>query len=336
MREVARQAGVSLATVSRVLSGSAPVRPHTRERVERALRETLYVAPGNRIRTGVIGLLVPDLENPIFPELAQALETIAAEAGFSTILCNTTPSALEEDAYVHMLIERGVDGMVFISSQLTNPAADHAHYFRALQEGARVVLVNCGHEELAAPSVGVDERAAGDLAATHLLGLGHRRIGFVAGLEHYMPTREKTAGLRDALGRHGIELDPSLITHAEWGFAGGAEGARRLLALGPERPSALLASSDVMAIGALFAAHEAGVRVPDDLSIVGFDGVAVGAYTVPPLTTVAQPTKEIAATTVEALTRLIERPEREVPHSVFRPRLVERGSTAPPSNHRSF
>jgi DNA-binding LacI/PurR family transcriptional regulator len=330
MREVARQAGVSVATVSRVLSGSAPVRPDTRARVERALRETLYVAPGIRDRTGVIGLLVPDLENPIFPELAQAFETIAAEAGFSTILCNTTPSALEEDAYVHMLIERAVDGMVFISSQLTNPSADHAHYFRALQEGVRMVLVNCGREDLPVPSVGVDERSAADVAATHLLNLGHRRIGFVAGLEHYMPTREKTAGLRDALERWELPLDPGLITHAEWGFEGGAAGARRLLALGPRRPTALIASSDVMAIGALFAAHERGLRVPDDLSIVGFDGVAVGAYTTPPLTTVAQPTKEIAATVVEALQRLIDSPEREVPHSVFRPRLVVRASTAPP------
>jgi LacI family transcriptional regulator len=193
-----------------------------------------------------------------------------------------------------------------------------------------MVLVNCGREDLPVPSVGVDERSAGDVAATHLLNLGHRRIGFVAGLEHYMPTREKTAGLRDALERWELPLDPGLITHAEWGFEGGAAGARRLLALGPRRPTALIASSDVMAIGALFAAHERGLRVPDDLSIVGFDGVAVGAYTTPPLTTVAQPTKEIAATVVEALQRLIDSPEREVPHSVFRPRLVVRASTAPP------
>src|SRR3954452_2006832 len=158
MRDVARAAGVSVATVSRVLTGSAPVRPDTRQRVERAMRDLLYVAPGGRGgRTGAIGLLVPELEDPIFPALAQEIETTAAEAGLASILCNTARAKMAEDRYVHMLVERGVDGMVFISSELTNLEADHGHYARLLDEGVRIVLVNCEHEALPIPSVGVDE-----------------------------------------------------------------------------------------------------------------------------------------------------------------------------------
>jgi DNA-binding LacI/PurR family transcriptional regulator len=331
MRDVARAAGVSVATVSRVLTGSAPVRADTRERVERAMRDLLYVAPHARgTRTGVIGLLVPDLENPIFPALAQEIETTAAESGLSSILCNTARHKLAEDVYVHMLVERGVDGMIFISSELTNLEADHDHYARLLDEGVHIVLVNCEHESLPIPSVGVDEQAAGETAAEHLLALGHRRIGFVAGPASYAPTRNKLAGIAVALRRAGIEVDRRLVAHAEWGYAGGAEAARRLLALNGRRPTALIAASDVMAIGALHAVDAAGLRVPDEISIVGFDGVTAGTYTNPALTTVAQPTREIATTAIDALRRLIESPERDVPHSVFRPRLVVRSSTAPP------
>jgi DNA-binding LacI/PurR family transcriptional regulator len=282
----------------------------------------------------VIGLLVPDLENPIFPALAQELETMAAEAGLSSILCNTARAKMAEDVYVHMLVERNVDGMIFISSELTNLAADHGHYQRLVDEDVRIVLVNCEHETLRIPSVGVDEQAAGETAADHLLGLGHRRIGFVAGPPHYSPTKNKTAGLETALRRAGIELDRRYVAHAEWGYAGGAAAARQLLELNGDRPTALIASSDVMAIGALHAVHAAGLRVPEEMSIVGFDGVSAATFTNPALTTVAQPTSEIAATAIDALLRLIEMPERDVPHSVFRPRLIERASTAPPGPAR--
>jgi len=328
---VAREAGVSVATVSRVLTGSAPVRPDTRQRVERAMRDLLYVAPGGRgSRTGVIGLLVPDLENPIFPALAQEIETTAAEAGLASILCNTARAKMAEDVYVHMLVERGVDGMVFISSELTNLEADHGHYARPARRG-RAHRARQLRARDAADPLGRGRRAGGRRdgrrpppgAGAH----AHRLRGRPP---HYSPTRRKTAGLETALTRAGIGFDRGLVAHAEWGYAGGAEAARQLLALNGRRPTALIASSDVMAIGALHAVDAAGLRVPEEMSIVGFDGVSAGTFTNPALTTVAQPTSEIAATAVDALRRLLESPERDVPHSVFRPRLVERASTAPP------
>src|SRR4051794_30896784 len=199
LREVARRAGVSVATASRVVNGGDAVRPDTRDRVERAMRELLYVPPGRREVTGLIGVLVPELANPIFPALAQAIETRAAEEGFASILCNTTGAAFREVDYVHMLLDRRVDGMIFISSEVAHLHGQHDHYAMLVAEGARIVLVNGSLPSLDIPSVGVDERAAGELAIQHLIGLGHERIGFVAGPEDYLPTQLKAAGRLAAL-----------------------------------------------------------------------------------------------------------------------------------------
>src|ERR671932_2174443 len=199
LRDVAQHAGVSVATASRVISGFDGVRSETRERVERTMRELLYVPPGRRTATGAIGLLVPELANPIFPALAQAMEMRATEIGLASILCNTTGAAFREVDYVHMLLDRQVEGMIFIACEMTNLSGEHDHYGRLVDEGARLVFVNGALSALNVPSVGVDERAAGELATRHLLDLGHERIGFVAGPQHYLPTQLKDAGRQSAL-----------------------------------------------------------------------------------------------------------------------------------------
>lgn len=328
LREVARRAGVSVATASRVANGSLSVRPATRERVERAMRELLYVSPNRRAETGLIGVLVPELANPIFPALAQAIETRASPEGLASILCNTRESALREVDYVHMLLDRRVEGMVFISSEVTNLRADHAHYAKLLEEGARIVFVNGALPSLAAPSVGVDERAAGEIATRHLIELGHERIGFVAGLEHYLPTRLKAEGRAAALADAGLESG-GLTAHADFSTEGGGRALAQLLSL-PEPPTAVICSSDTMAIGALHEAARRGLRVPRDLSIVGFDGIDATRWTVPELTTVEQPINRIADTAVQTLLTLIEQPDRILPDSYFRPVLRVRATTAKP------
>src|SRR5919201_5409235 len=198
LRDVAQLAGVSVATASRVVSGGETVRPETRERVERAMRELLYVPPGRRPATGVIGLLVPDLANPIFPALAQAMEKHATEAGLASILCSTTSAAFREVEYVHMLLDRRVDGMIFISCEMTNLSGEHDHYARLVEDGARIVFVNGALNTLNVPSVGVDERLAGESATQHLLDLGHRRGGHVPGPPYYLPPPPKAAGRASA------------------------------------------------------------------------------------------------------------------------------------------
>jgi DNA-binding LacI/PurR family transcriptional regulator len=329
LREVAELAGVSLATASRVVSGLDNVRSETRERVERAMRELLYVPPGRRPATGMIGLLVPSLENPIFPALAQAMEERATEAGFASILCNTTAAAFREVDYVHMLLDRGADGMIFISCEMTNLSGEHDHYERLVEEGARIVFVNGALNTLSVPSIAVDERGAGELATQHLIDLGHRRIGYVAGPDYYLPTRQKGAGREAALRAAGIDPDGLVMHSKDFTVGDGREALRALLDMASP-PSGVICSSDLMAIGVLQEATAAGLRVPEDLSVVGFDGIEAAAWTSPPLTTVEQPIEEIAETAVTALRTLIVEPEKPLPDYSFRPKLAVRASTAPP------
>jgi DNA-binding LacI/PurR family transcriptional regulator len=328
LRDVAQHAGVSLATASRVASGSASVRAETRERVERAMRELLYVAPGATAATGAIGLLVPELGNPIFPALAEEMERRATAAGMATILCNTAGSAAREADYVHMLLERRVDGMIFISSEVTDLRSDHAHYRRLLREGARLVFVNGGSAQLDVTSVGVDERAAGRLATEHLLGLGHTRIGFAAGDALVSPTREKGEGRETALRAAGIEPD-GLVVNASFTVEGGREAFRGLVAAPGGPPTGIICSNDLMAIGVIREAEAHGIDVPGELSVIGFDGIDAASWNEPALTTVEQPIDEIAETAVRALRSLIEDGTQSLPNYVFRARLRLGRSTAP-------
>jgi DNA-binding LacI/PurR family transcriptional regulator len=292
------------------------------------MRELLYVGrePASR---GMIGLLVPELGNSIFPAFAQAMERRAAEAGYATILCNTAGSALREAQYVHMLVERRVDAMIFISSEVTDVRSEHPHYLRLREEGARLVFVNGSYDSLEVPSVGVDERAAGRLATEHLLELGHRRVGFVAGDEHSLPTREKAEGRLQALAGAGIAPD-GLVAHATFSVDGGRHALQALLAAPSGPPTGVICSSDLMAIGVLIEAADQGVAVPDDLSVVGFDGIDAASWTTPALTTIEQPIADIARTAVGAVKSLIDEPGRRLPDFVFRPRLRVRASTTPP------
>ena len=335
LREVASHAGVSVATASRVATGSAAVRAETRERVERAMRELLYVPRGRETATGALGLLVPELGNPIFPALAQEMERRAAGAGFATILCNTAGSALREAEYVQMLLERRVAGMIFISSEVTDLRSDHAHYVRLLDEGARLVFVNGGSPHLDVTSIGVDERAAGRLATEHLLSLGHTRIGFAAGDEYSSPTREKGGGRNAALRAAGLDAD-GLVAYTWFDFDGGRRAFRELVEGQEHPPTGIICSNDLMAIGVIREAEAHGLRVPDDLSVVGFDGIDAADWTEPALTTVEQPIDEIAETAVAALCALIADPQHSLPNYVFRPRLrVGRSSAAATSRKSS-
>jgi DNA-binding LacI/PurR family transcriptional regulator len=331
LRDVAEHAGVSVATASRVASGSAAVRPQTRERVERAMRDLLYVPPGRAEAAGAIGLFIPEFGNPVFASLAEAMETYAADIGLATILCNTHGSARRELDYVRVLLERRVEGMIFISAEITDVRGEHSHYAQLLGRGARLVFVNGGSNEIDVTSVGVDERAAGRIATEHLIALGHQRIGFVAGGEYAFPTREKALGRLDAL--RAADLTDGYVAHGEFSVSGGRVALRELIARHPDdRPTGVICSSDLMAIGAIQEAASHGLGVPQDLSVVGFDGIDAASWTQPPLTTVEQPIEEIARTAVAALLDQVERPFERQPSYIFRPRLRTGGTTAPPSS----
>jgi DNA-binding LacI/PurR family transcriptional regulator len=315
-----------VATASRVARGSVAVKDGTRERVERSMRELLYVPPGRIPATGVIGLLLPNFENPIFPTIAQALQARTAASGYASILCTTESAAFREVEYVHMLLDRKVEGMIFVSCEMTNLSGEHDHYARLLDDGARIVFVNGALNRLDIPSVGVDERSSAELAARHLLDLGHTRIAFASGPEHYLPAREKEAGWRGVMAMRGVPADGQ-IAHEDFTVEGGLRAGRTLLAMEP-RPTGIICSNDLMAIGVLQAAAEEGIDVPGELSVVGFDGIEASSWTNPPLTTIEQPIDEIAQTAVDTLRTLIEDP-KALPNSYFRPRLRVRSSTGP-------
>lgn len=293
------------------------------------MRELLYVAPARSSVLSAIGLLVPELANPIFPALAEAMENRATEHRLASILCNTGGSASNEIEYGQMLLARQVEGMIFISSEATDLRGEHGHYSRLVAAGAKIVFVNGAVPTIDVASVGVDERSAGEVATQHLIQLGHERIGFVAGPQYSRATVDKAAGRQMALAAAGLDAE-GLVAHAEWGFRGGREAMHELLGLGVgRRPTAVICSSDLMAVGALRAARDAGVRVPEGLSIVGFDGIQEGEWTYPPLTTLVQPIQELAHAAVDTLRLLFAENGRRVPHLVFRPRLLVRESTGP-------
>jgi len=194
------------------------------------------------------------------------------------------------------------------------------------------VFVNGASEQLEVTSVGVDERAAGRIATEHLIELGHERIGFVAGRPYAVPTREKELGRRDALRAAG--LSDGLVAYADFTVHGGREALRELVSRPDgERPTAVICSSDLMAIGAMQEAAAHGLEVPRDLSVVGFDGIDAASWTQPPLTTVEQPIDEIARTAVAALRVQIESPAERQPSYLYRPRLRIGGTTCPPAEN---
>jgi len=328
LRDVARAAGVSVATASRVANGLDSVKAETRDRVRRAMQELMYISPSQTGITDAIGLLVPELANPIFPALAQAMERRAKAWGFASILCNTGGSVEDEADYVIMLLERQVAGMIFISCEGADLRAAQGHYERLHSEGAKLVFVNGGPRAIDAPTVGIDEREAGRLATEHLVALGHERVGFVAGPNHFLPTKQKAEGLSDALAERGL-ADAGHVAHGAFSIEGGRRAMRKLLG-SQQPPTGVICSSDVMAIGALLEVRSRGLRVPEDISIVGFDGIDATAWMDPPLTTVEQPIEDMAEMAVNALWSLMEEPDRHVPNFLFRPRLRAGGSTAPP------
>jgi alanine racemase len=330
LSDIAQQAEVSEATVSRVLNDRPGVSAETRQAVLTALDVLGYERPA-RLRkrsAGLVGLVVPELDNPIFPAFAQIVETALAREGYTPVLCTQTFGGVTEDEYVEMLLDRQVSGIVFVSGLHADSAADHDRYRKLIARPLPIVLVNGYAPGIEAPFMSCDDRAAGELAVGHLAGLGHRRIGLISGPERFIPVQRKLAGYRAAMralvGASDRELD-ELVALSLFGVEGGHAAASRLLDRGA---TGIVCGSDLMALGAIRAARQRGLVVPADLSVVGYDDSPLIAFTDPPLTTVRQPVREMAVAAVQALMDEIR--GQAAPHSeyVFSPELVVRGSTA--------
>jgi alanine racemase len=330
LADIAAQAGVSEATVSRVLNDKPGVSDGARQSVLAALDVLGYERPSRlrRRSAGLVGLVVPELENPIFPAFAQVIDDALASRRFTPVLCTQSPGGISEDEYVESLLDHGVAGIVFVSGRHADTRADHERYRTLVERGMPVVFVNGFTPDLDAPFLSTDDREAMSLAVSHLVQLGHRRIGLAIGPRRFVPALRKREGFVAALVRDlGLAEREAegWIEEALFTVEGGAAATRRLVDRGA---TAVVCGSDLMALGAVRAAREAGLAVPADCSVIGFDDSRLTQFLDPPLTTVRQPVQALGSAAVSALADAIEG-EPVPPHEyLFRPELVLRASTA--------
>ena len=327
LADVAKKVGVSEATVSRVLNGKAGVSDATRESVLAALDVLGYERPtqlrGERAR--LIGLVLPELQNPIFPALAEVIGGALAQRGFTPVLCIRTAGGLSEADYVGMLLDQHVSGVVFAGGHHAELAAPHDHYRLLRSRGIPAVLFNASADDLDFPCVSTDDMTAAGQAYTHLASLGHQRIGLVVGPEDHMPSRRKLTAFTQHATRVGAGSAP--VEHALFSLEGGQAATTRLLRHGV---TGIVCGSDVLALGAIRAIRRAGLSVPGDVSVVGYDDSAFMNCTDPPLTTVRQPIESMGKAAVALLVNQIENMAVYPEELLFEPELVVRGSTGRP------
>ncbi|MDR5703272.1 MAG: LacI family DNA-binding transcriptional regulator [Armatimonadota bacterium] len=328
--DVAHAAGVSPATVSRVLNSTHPVSAQTREKVLKAVK-TLRYYPNALARsllkrhTAILGVLIPDVSNPYYSVILRGIEDEARLHGYSVLVCNTDrdPSRLVQ--YLRTLQERRADGAIVTGGQM-----DKASIGLLRETGMPVVTIGRHHASL--PSVQVDNIAAAFKATQYLISLGHRLIATITGPAGSPTSADRLEGYRRALSEAGIPLRPEYIVEGGFLAEGGYKGTKHLFTL-PSPPTAILAGNDRMAFGAIRALHEMGLRVPEDVSIVGFDDTLVAQYMVPALTTVAIPMYELGRRAAFILFTRLQR--KRAPMVVVLPtELRIRESTGPPATVR--
>jgi LacI family transcriptional regulator len=297
--EVAKRAAVSPATVSRVLSNSThPVSAETRLKVLRAARELNFL-PNALARSlllrqsKAIGVLIPDVSNPYYAGILRGVEDMAGQHGYSVIACNTDRNREKQLAYLRSLLERRVDGIV-----VTGGTFEHEEARLLKHMGLPAVLI--GRHPVRLPTVGVDNHAAARLAVQHLIDLGHRRIAFVAGPPQSLTAHDRLEGYRSTLEAAGLKPSPELVVAGDFTAASGYEATFQLMQTG-DPPTAIVASNDRMAIGAMRALHEMGLEVPTEVSVVGFDDAPLAPFVVPALTTVSVPMYDLGRKAAELL-----------------------------------
>jgi len=330
LAEVARKVGVSEATVSRVLNEKPGVSDATRQSVLTALDVLGYERPsklrGERAR--LVGLVLPELQNPIFPAFAEVIGGALAQNGYTPVLCTQTAGGISEADYVDLLLQQHVSGVVFVGGAYAQQGASHEHYRRLADLKLPTVLVNAPVDGLEFATVSCDDTVATEQALTHLRSLGHVRIGLLLGPRDHIPSQRKLAAAKNVFASWGVPVDDDMIVHSLYSLEAGQAAASRLLKAGV---TAIVCASDPMALGAVRAVRRAGLSVPSDVSIVGYDDSALMNCTEPPLTTVRQPIEPMGRTIIELLLRQISSDSATSDELFFEPELVVRGSTGPAS-----
>lgn len=302
IKDIAEIANVSYATVSRALNNKYGVNEGTRRRILEIAERINYspnaVARGLKSnRTFTLGLVIPDISNPFFPEVARGVEEQASERGYSVLLCNTDWNLEREEQYLRLLAERRVDGL------LISPvgAARHAPWQEDIFGELPVVFLANAPVETERPYVIIDNTRGGYLATSHLLLQGYERVAFVGAREGSGTVDRRLEGYREALAERGVPVDDSLVCLGDFREHSGYEAARRLVA-GRMCPDAVFAENDLLAVGVIHAVRERGLRVPEDVAVVGFDDIPLAAFPEIDLTTVAQPKEEMGRRAARLLT----------------------------------
>ncbi|MFL6227406.1 MAG: LacI family DNA-binding transcriptional regulator [Pyrinomonadaceae bacterium] len=328
IKDVARAAGVSTATVSHVINNSRFVSEETRARVLRAVEECHYYpnAQARSLASGqsrILGLLISDITNPFFPELVKAIEAAGFERGYDVLLSNTNYEPGRTSHYVRRLIEHKVAGVALMTSELDPTLVDDL-----ARRHVPVVFLDLGATGVNMSNMCIDYESGIEDAVRHLAALGHERLAFVGG-----PARLRSAvRRREAFVQSVSRLLPSaapLIYEGDFKFEGGRDAARKLLRR-RVAPTAVMTANDMMAFGVLHELRAAGLRVPEDVSLVGFDDVAFASLSQPSLTTVRLPRAELGRRAVEALLATLEDPARMGVEIQVPTYLIQRGSTAAP------
>ena len=326
IREVARLAGVSVATVSRTLTSPERVLPQTRDRVNAAVeqagyRPNLMAVQFRSRRTGNLVILVPTIANTFFARVISGAQKAAQAAGYRLLLCDTQGREELERQFADLVHAHQADGVIQLRAydpfEHSSPGADLPPIVNACEVD----------REGRFPTISLDNFAAAKAMTQHLLALGHRRIGLIKGSKGSPLTRERLAGYEAALHEAGVPFDEALVCHGNFSLDAGFAGAATMLALA-QRPSALFCENDEMAIGALKRLKQEGLRVPQDISVVGFDDIPMAAYCDPPLTTIAQPAETFGEKAVEMLIALIEKRPLPARHIVLPFELTPRSSAA--------
>lgn len=328
LKDVARAAGVSHTTVSRALRDSEEVSPETRARI-REIAATMGYRPNpvaralQGRRTQTLGVVVTRLSDPFHTEVVQGIEMVAQAHGYGLLLSLSHEDPKKERAIVELLAAKQVDGIIVAASRL---GSRYLPLLEALQ--IPIVLINSHQTGPYVYSVATDNAHGGRLAAAYLIGLGHRAIAYIGSRRGGDSNRERFRGFRQALREAGLPLRPEWVVAGDGRVAGGEAAMRRLLEQRP-RPTAVFCYNDLTAIGALKAALRAGLRIPEELSIIGFDGLEEGTYVSPMLTTVAQPRRQLGRLAAEMMLEILNG-QPSPKHIRLQGTLIERESCGPP------
>lgn len=328
MNDIARRAGVSIATVSRVLNNSGNVNEQTRERILKAIRDLKYqpsrVAKRLRsksVSSNLIGVLIPDIQNPFYVDVLRGIEDIAYHNNYAIIMCNYSQDEKKEMLYLDILQSEAIDGLIAAPVN-----EDDVHLKKIVRDGLPVVCVDRGLRNEDVDIVVVDNEAGAFKAVEHLIGKGYRKIAYISGLKSIPSSRSREEGYLEAMSQHNIPVNPQYIKYGDSKYEGGFKLCEELLAL-PEPPDAIFAGNNLITLGALESIHNHGLRIPDDIAVVGFDDMIWSSSLNPSLTAVRQPAYDIGQRAGELLLQRIAEPQRTCIKMILKTELILRRSS---------